>query len=305
MLENAERIYTLETAEARLQVRAFGAELSSWQPDKLNEYIHQPDEQWQGQSPLLFPFVGSLEEQRYSYHGQVYKMFKHGFLRQRLFTYEAAKSYQTPAKACLCLSYTTTEADLAFYPFACRIEAYFYLEQRKLRQELIVTNLSASKMYFAAGFHPAFNLPKTLGTLSDFSLFFPEQGEIKRLQLNFSNGLQRSVADQIWLLRQGKWQWKVDDFATECWFFNTTKTNVELWSNLFAKPYLRLQSDLPVLGVWQPYREKKGADFICLEPWTSSVGPENKLADLTDWLDRYQLEVGANCSLAYTVEAML
>lgn len=44
------KVYTLETDNAKLAVKALGAELTSWQPAKKQEWLHQSDHVWQGQA---------------------------------------------------------------------------------------------------------------------------------------------------------------------------------------------------------------------------------------------------------------
>lgn len=299
-------VYNLQTKTAKLAVSTLGAELTSWQPDGHTEYLHQPDWQWASQAPLLFPFVGGLHQKNYTWQGKTYEMPKHGFLRDRLFIYEKDKSYQKEDAACLCLSYKSTKEDLQLYPFSFSIETCFYLQDRQFRQVLQISNLSNDTLYFACGFHPAFNLPKHLGDkVTDFALRFPNKSSLKRLQLDFQTGLQLDKLPADWPLQEQTWAWQLKDFANDCWFFQTAGSDVELIAKKEQKVILRLQSDLDVLGVWQPYQALHGADFICLEPWTSSVGPFNKLADLGNWPDRLSLAKGTSCSLAYTVTACL
>lgn len=299
------KVYTLETDNAKLAVKALGAELTSWQPAKKQEWLHQSDHVWQGQAPLLFPFVGGLHEQSYIYKHEQYKMPKHGFVREREFTYEADKSYKHANEACLCLTYTSTKADFELYPFRFKLEAYFYLAGSKLKQALKIYNLEETPLYCAAGFHPAFKLPENLGQLNDFALAFPHKEQVQRLQLSYLSGLQLLLANLNMALKDNLWAWQVKDFEDQCWFFQTNGTEIELVHNKTKKAILHLSSNLPVLGVWQPYQPLTGSDFICLEPWSSSVGLEGQVCDLEKWQDRIKLEPKSTCTLEYIAQALI
>lgn len=304
MMSDISGIYTISTKESQLAVKALGAELTSWQADLQTEYLHQPDWQWSGQAPLLFPFVGGLSEQIYAWQGKKYHMPKHGFLRERLFTLQKDKTYQNAEEACICLAYKSTKDDLAIYPFPFAVEAYFYLHNHSLKQELKITNLAKTKMYFACGFHPAFNLPKSLGrSVNDFALRFINKDQLEHLQLDFASGLQKTEVPHTMPLIRQNWNWQADDFDRDCWFFQTSGSDIELVSKVKQKTLLHLQSDLNILGVWQPYAAETGANFICLEPWSSSVGPLNKLAELSAWPDRLSLEPEQSYTATYTVTA--
>lgn len=64
-----------------------GAELISLKSKKNNiEYIWQGDPAfWGRHAPVLFPVVGRLKEDQYTYANQTYPMSQHGFARDSLF----------------------------------------------------------------------------------------------------------------------------------------------------------------------------------------------------------------------------
>ena len=63
-----------------------GAELASLKANDI-EYIWQADPKYWGRhAPFLFPFVGRLKDNQYTYKGKTYPMGQHGFARDKEFS---------------------------------------------------------------------------------------------------------------------------------------------------------------------------------------------------------------------------
>ena len=79
--------YRLDNGVLEINVASKGAELISIKDETGKEYLWQGDEKyWGRQSPILFPFVGRLKKQEYTYEGKKYPMMQHGFARDMEFT---------------------------------------------------------------------------------------------------------------------------------------------------------------------------------------------------------------------------
>ncbi|MBP3327601.1 MAG: aldose 1-epimerase family protein, partial [Clostridia bacterium] len=77
--------FEVKNDKLSVSVKAHGAELSSVKSlDTGFEYLWQgnPDI-WYGQSPVLFPIVGTLYQNKYYVDGKEYEMFRHGIARKR------------------------------------------------------------------------------------------------------------------------------------------------------------------------------------------------------------------------------
>lgn len=72
---------TLSNSELTIKVSPHGAELCSiWCNGK--EYLWQADPAfWKRHSPVLFPIVGSVWENKYRHEGNSYTLTQHGFAR--------------------------------------------------------------------------------------------------------------------------------------------------------------------------------------------------------------------------------
>ena len=61
-------IHYIENEQIRIGVKEFGAELTSfYNKQNHTEYLWQGDSEiWGGQSPVLFPIIGRLKDDRYT-----------------------------------------------------------------------------------------------------------------------------------------------------------------------------------------------------------------------------------------------
>ena len=80
-------LYTIENEFFRAVLNDRGAELTQLTAKADGyEIIWSGDPAyWTGHSPLLFPFVGKLKNNGYTYRGKRYEMEKHGFARSTNF----------------------------------------------------------------------------------------------------------------------------------------------------------------------------------------------------------------------------
>lgn len=74
---------TLENEKLRLKMNLTGAELTSvFNKKNKTEYLWQADPQfWGRHAPVLFPVVGRLKDDTFTYQGQSYSLGQHGFAR--------------------------------------------------------------------------------------------------------------------------------------------------------------------------------------------------------------------------------
>lgn len=80
-------VYELNNEKLSVQFSTLGAEMMSLKNKKTGqEYLWQGDKQyWGRRSPVLFPIVGRLKEDKYIHHDQEYHMSQHGFARDMEF----------------------------------------------------------------------------------------------------------------------------------------------------------------------------------------------------------------------------
>ena len=120
--------YTLNNNSIGISVKKYGAELSSFKSlDTSIEYLWQgnPDV-WYGQSPILFPIVGTLLDNKCRIDGKEYEMFRHGIARKRDF------ELKEQGEDHLTLTQSWNDESLERYPFKYIFDIEFKLVGKKL-----------------------------------------------------------------------------------------------------------------------------------------------------------------------------
>ncbi len=117
-------------------------------------YIWRADPNWWGKhSPVLFPVVGSLRNDKYSWQGKEYSLPRHGFARERNF--EGIRTGANEAKFIL----NSDEESLKVFPFQFQLILKYSLVDSGLKVSYTVLNTGGSEMFFCLGAHPAFAVP--------------------------------------------------------------------------------------------------------------------------------------------------
>lgn len=107
------RVY-LENETVKVEIETFGAEIKSLVKKATGqEYMWCANPAYWGKTaPFLFPFIGKLVEEKYTYEGKVYPAQKHGF-GQRV-GYEIVEQEADR----IVLRTTDTKETYADYPFS-------------------------------------------------------------------------------------------------------------------------------------------------------------------------------------------
>lgn len=147
--------YTIENEFLKVTVSSLGASLHSViRKEDGVEHIWQPTpDSWQRQAPVLFPYVGRLQDEHFRVKGMSYRGDVHGFCS----TMEHTLIQKT--ENTLVWELRDSSETLALWPFAFRLESIFTLEGDTLHQTITVENLGQEVLSFGMGFHPGFAVP--------------------------------------------------------------------------------------------------------------------------------------------------
>ena len=79
-------LYTIGNDIMRVAIDSLGAQMMSITAADGTEYLWSGDAAyWRNRAPNLFPYVGRLTEDSYTFHGQRYEMTRHGFANRSQF----------------------------------------------------------------------------------------------------------------------------------------------------------------------------------------------------------------------------
>lgn len=268
------------------RINSKGAELNSLKKEN-REYIWEGNPAfWGKHSPILFPIVGTLKDNSYTYNNQRFELSRHGFARDHEF--KVIESSEDK----VIFSLSSSEETLKVYPFEFKLQVIYTLEENQLRIQYKVINNDSSKLPFSIGGHPAFALP---GKFKDYSLLFEKQETLKSYELE--NDLV-SDKTRTFELREKQFPLNYATFENDALIFKSMESkHIEILEN--QKPLLRFSfKDFPNFGIWT----KINAPFICLEPWLGYSDTFNSNCNLFEKEGIIILEEDKTFEAGFTIE---
>ncbi|AXG74349.1 aldose 1-epimerase family protein [Flavobacterium arcticum] len=242
----------LSNANLSASINPKGAELVSLKDNKGTEYMWEGNpEFWGKHSPVLFPIVGTLKDNSYTYNDKSYTLSRHGFARDMVFTVK--EQLDDSATFSLVANAETKEK----YPFDFELQLKYTLIANRLHIDYIVNNNGSEVMPFSIGAHPAFALQ---GNFEEYSLQFEKDEQLVSTQLQ--NDLLSATEVPV-ALHDEKLPLQYDLFENDALVFKKIESKY-ININKNNTPFLRVSfPDFPHLGLWT----KPNAPFLCIEPW--------------------------------------
>jgi galactose mutarotase-like enzyme len=268
-------LYFIENDAYQVGVNSYGAELQHFiRKEEGLELIWTADPAvWPSHAPNLFPIVGELPDQQYTYKDEAYQMKRHGFARNREF--ELVEEHHD--KLVFELKYD--EETLAQYPFKFILLVAYKLVDNKLEVTYLVRNEGEETMLFSLGAHPGFNVPLYPNEqYTDYFIEFEEEETLVRYLLN-DNGLQNGDTEKV-LENSRVLPLTHEYFKKDALVFKELKSEkVVLASHMSPRRIELTFEGFPYLGIWS----KPGdAPYVCIEPWCGIASKAGDSGDLND-----------------------
>lgn len=244
-------VFSAENSKFSLAVKEMGAELTSLKSKTTGiEYIWCGNTDiWYGQSPILFPIIGRLLDDKYRFNGKEYEMPKHGIVRKKPFVLTENKTDS------LTFSQSADEESLKMYPFNFEIKVTFNLTDEGLKVTHTIINKDNKAMYYSFGAHPGLNceIGDYIEFSDDYELYteridqdsilmdekFPVEMENNRIVLT------KNIFDNDALILSG---------------YKSKKVSLKSDNH---NRIIDFYFDSPLLGIWA----KPNAPYVCIEPW--------------------------------------
>ena len=259
--------YTLKNDFLEVKINSFGSELTSIKDLKTNEeYVWQKDPKfWAKSSPVLFPFVGAIKDNRYSYNGKTYEFSKkHGFARD--YEHKLFSSGDNFVE----FVFSSNEETKKLYPFEFNFYMKYILDGRKLRLEYKVENLGNEDMYFSLGAHPAFAAPLKDGM--DFSDYYIEFEKNEDGNAKVLNGALIAAGKEENIFSGNIMKLSEDRFINDAIIFENTNSKTAYLKNTKDKRVLGFNYDgFRYIAFWNV----PGAEYVCFEPWNGISDYDN------------------------------
>lgn len=263
----------IKNKELQAKINSFGAELISLIDLKSNkEYMWQKDPRfWQKASPVLFPFIGVLKDNKYYYDGKEYNFnFKHGFARDYDFQVVYKKEDEVE------FLFQGNEMTRKIYPFNFKLYLKYLLKGKTLEIEYRVENLEDRKMYFSLGAHPGFSIPLDGGDFSDYYIEFEkeESGELLTL-----NGILIDSKKIVKGFDGKKITLSKDRFINDAMIIESPHSKKIYLKN--DKTGYNLTFDFDGFN-YMAFWNVPGAEFICFEPWNGITDYDNASGNIEE-----------------------
>ena len=243
-----------------VSVEAKGAELTSIKSllDQT-EYLWQADPvYWKRHAPVLFPIVGSLENNLYIAENKEYSMGQHGLARDCDFVIAESTANS------LTYSLDSNSDTLKKYPYKFNLCIEYKLEVSEITVGYLVKNTDTKPIWFSIGAHPGFNWPLVDGEKKeDYSLIFEkkETKDIRLLEKGLLTGKLRPYLhnqDTVEAVSE-------KHFTDDALIFQNLESSFVSYKNVKTGKGIKVTcAGFPYFGIWSP---PSGAPFICLEPW--------------------------------------
>ena len=267
-----------------------GAELTSVvkNSSKRNYLWEGNPKYWAKHAPILFPIVGTLKDNCYTYKETTYQLSRHGFARDMNFEL----IHHTESEAHFSLQFSTET--LLVYPFEFELQVKYTLVDNKLVIGYHVTNNSICEMPFSIGGHPAFALAKNI---ENYSLFFKDDSKLTSYTLK--NDLL-SEEKQVIELKNKSLALHYNLFVKDALVIKSMNSkSITLMEN--EKPILHFNfQDFPNFGIWT----KQNAPFICLEPWLGYADTDTASGNIKVKEAIQLLQVNCSKEFCYSIEIL-
>jgi galactose mutarotase-like enzyme len=249
----------LKNESIEVHLSPVGAELRSLRRlDTDVEYMWSGDPAFWGRvSPILFPIVGRLNNDAYTWQGRRYSLPQHGFARDQEF--DVVHEDGTEASFLL----GSAGPFLDRYPQQFQLAVSYALDGNALALRYDVFNPSNSDdLLFSLGAHPAFRWPLNPQVPADaYSLTFDRTEAADRLEVGIDGLL---TGKKVPFFRDvDHLKLRPDLFRSGAVVLEGLKSESVTFGTEGGRGIRLVAPGAPWWGFWtQP-----GAGFLCLEPW--------------------------------------
>jgi galactose mutarotase-like enzyme len=281
-------IITITNSQLSATINTLGAELISLVKNTKN-YIWQVDElYWNKTSPILFPIVGRLKNDSYTFNGKTYQLPRHGFARNMEFTFDKKSDSQ------VIFELNETEETKAIYPFSFKLLMAYTLMENELVIEYFVRNQSDEVLPFSIGAHPAFAISDKL---ENYSLEFNAIDTFETHHLENESFIGKTTLVDT---KNNAIALNFTLFEKDALVFKQLNSNEVILKNK-DKAILKVNYDhFPYLGIWT----KQNAPFLCIEPWCGLADSNNHNGDLEEKEGMNHLPAGEDFLRAIRIEIL-
>lgn len=241
---------------------------------------------WNRVAPNLFPIVGRLVGDSYSIGKKRYSMSQHGFARYREF--EVVEKSETSIR----LRLVSDAQSMEIYPYSFLFDVCYSLSENGITISYETQNTGSEPLFYSVGGHPAFYLSEPL---ENYYLEFDTAIQLEREHLvgSYFSG-ETSYYGVSNHLNLGDELFETDAFVLKAPEFKSVSLKHQ-----DGRTLIRMHcEDWTAIGFWT----KKGAPFICIEPWWGWADHANANGKLEEKAGIRKLKLGEKERLEYELK---
>ncbi len=282
--------YSLKNKFLTVEIASLGAELQSIKTADGTEYLYDGSGPWANRAIILFPIVGRLKNNEYTYRGKTYTLDIHGFARDMEFTVK--KESDTKITFTLC----DNEETLKNYPFHFQLDIIYELNGDTLSVKNDVKNTGKDEMYFSIGAHEGYRCPLMPGEdFTDYQIVFEKKENVGRRMVDkqlFTGEVTPVMTDTDTL------NLNYDLFTTDAIFLSDHKSRKNTLIGKKSKKGVEVFfPDYPMLGIWT----RPNGGYICIEPWYGIGDSIYHNGELTKKEGIIRMEAGKTFTCTHTI----
>ena len=212
---------------------------------------------WGKSSPVLFPAVGNVRNNKTVIGGKEVSLGKHGFARDNEFSVIRKSSNS------VIFSYRHNHKD-GEYPYDVTLSLQYNLFDDRIEVTYSVVNTNDDPISYCIGAHPAI----ACNNLDDCTLTFEKRERASTPVMDLDTRLFRSKERIERLNGTSKLALNYDMFDNDVVYFDNIKSqSVKLTEKNKTLAVISYEG-FKTLGLWTPAGKRAG--FICIEPWCGS-----------------------------------
>ena len=292
-------LVTLHSVDYQVSINSMGAELKSFQRNDGLEFVWNSDPKfWFRSSPLCFPTIGNVRDNKTIFDGKEYEMPKHGFCKDMEFVVSSVSD----SSATFMLS--ASKETFASYPFDFELRLTYTLENQNLHMLYEVYNKDTKNMPYHLGAHPGFMCPLLdKEDFEDYVLDFECDEVFEATLYDLEELCFSSTKKQSFNAKGHILPLCTSMFDHDAVFFPHTKSrSVKLVHHTTQKGIQVDYPDFHSIAFWTPANGV--APFLCIEPWNGSAIYDDEDNEFCHKRDLEFLDAGQNKSYNLTISLL-
>ena len=278
---------SLENEIINARIALLGAELIELSTVLGENVLWEKDDAiWNRTAPNLFPIVGRLLNDTYTWNGKEYAMRQHGFARDQQFTIID----QTASSVTLRL--TSNATTYLQFPFDFELDITYALQRNQLKITHCTRNLTKEAMPYSVGGHPGFAIKDKL---TNYELQFSNAFQAERclIEGNYYSGATKTMNIEPVLPLD------FSLFASDALVFKQPPFQSVTLSHATKGKLVTVHFEsLDAIGFWT----KENAPFFCIEPWWGWADSLSHNGNLAKKEGMHWLNSGETEKLVYSLE---